>query len=385
MASPASPSGFGEPLPHRSPSATDPNASPSGFGEPLLHRSPSLNVFSGEDSVRDFMDPGRRYLPLVEIPPALNPHRDEGVRIFAKLMSFTSFHNVKVVPAFNMIAEAEARGELDGVTTLIENSSGNTISALAIAARQFGIEDIKAIVPDEVSRHKLRMLRFLGIAPIVNREPAEPDSEDPTSGIYKAKKWAAERDDWINPGQYMNPDNPTAHRKWTGPQVWDQTDGKVTVFCDGLGTTGTVCGTSQYLKEQNHRVQIVGVMRAPDNYVPGPRTELLLRLIGFDWRPHVDDITQATTEESYGMSMELSRSGLYAGPSSGLSLVGLLKYLADMKASDRLDEIRNEDGEVITVFICCDTPMPYFDEYFEYLDDSHFPEITNEDLLKKRG
>ncbi|MEA1902903.1 MAG: pyridoxal-phosphate dependent enzyme [Actinomycetota bacterium] len=342
---------------------------------------PALNVFGGEDSVRDFMNPGNRYLPLVELPEDLNPFFDDGVRIFAKLMTFTSFHNVKVIPAFNMLAEADERGELDGVTTVIENSSGNTISAVAVAARSFGIDDIRAIVPDEVSWHKLRMLRFLGISPIVNQEPAQPDRQDPTSGIYKAKE-LGKQDAWFNPGQYSNPDNPRAHRKWTGPQIWEQTDGKISVFCDGLGTTGTIIGTSEYLKDENPGVQVVGVMRAPDSYVPGPRTKLLLRLIGFDWKPHVDSVTQATTPESYGMSMELSRSGLYVGPSSGLSLVGLIRYLEERKESDTLDELRNADGEVVSVFICPDTPMPYFDEYFKYLDDSYFPEITNEEFLK---
>jgi cysteine synthase A len=343
---------------------------------------PTLNVFSGKDSVRDFMNPGKlAYLPLVEIPEGLNRFLVDGVRIFAKLMTFTSFHNVKVIPAFNMLAEAHERGELDGVTSLIENSSGNTIAALAVVARHFGVEDIRAIVPDEASWHKLQMLRFLGIAPIVNQEPAQPDREDPTSGIYKAKE-LGRRDDWVNPGQYTNPDNPRAHHKWTGPQIWDQTEGQICVFCDGLGTTGTIIGTSEYLKDENAEVQVLGVMRAPDNYVPGPRTKLLLRLIGFDWQPHVDSVTQATTAESYAMSMKLSRNGLYVGPSSGLSLVGLFKYLEERKESHRLDELRNADGDIVCVFICPDTPMPYFDEYFEYLDDSNFPQITNRELLK---
>jgi cysteine synthase len=140
-------------------------------------------------------------------------------------------------------------------------------------------------------------------------------------------------------------------------------------------------GNSQYLKAMNDDVQIVGVVRAPDNHVPGPRTEQALKLIGFDWRPHVDSITKSTNPEAYRMSMQLSRNGLFVGPSSGLSLVGSLSYLDGAKADDRLDELRNDSGDIVCVFVCPDTPMPYFDEYFTYVDESEFPGITNEELV----
>jgi len=269
------------------------------------------------------------------------------------------------------------------VHAIIENSSGNTVTALAVAARLFGIDHIEAIVPSEATWQKLQMLRFFGIEPHVNQEPEMPDPTDERSGISKAKK-IGQQPGWMNPGQYDNPDNPKAHEKWTGPQIWEQTGGTITVFCGALGTTGTVVGNSVYLKSRNETIQVVGVMRAPDNYVPGPRTELLLRLIGFDWRPHTDSVQQATTVESYRMSMHLSRSGLYVGPSAGLSLVGLLKYLDERKSAGTLDELRNPDGEVVGVFICPDTPIPYFDEYFRYLDESEFPHIVDEELLVNR-
>jgi len=285
-----------------------------------------MNVFSGENSIRDFMDPGQlAYLPQVEIPVELNSFIEDRVRIFAKLMTFTALHNVKAVPGFNMISEADARGELSDVTTIIENSSGNTISAIAVAARLFGVD---------------------GIAPIVNHEPAEPDGLDPTSGIYKAKE-LGDQIGWMNPGQYDNEDNPDAHFKWIGKQIWQQTDGEVSVFCSALGTTGTIIGNSRYLKDKNSTIQVVGVIRAPGAYVPGPRTELLLGLVGLDWEPHVDSITQATNPESYAMSMDLSRRGLYVGPSAGLSLAGLLRYLDERRDGGTLDELRNDKGDIV--------------------------------------
>ena len=101
----------------------------------------NINVFEGKDSIKDYLNPGKLpYLPLVEIPKALNPFYGDGVRVFAKVMTFIGMHNVKAIPAYNMMAEHEKRGELEGVSNVIENSSGNTISALAAAARQFGIE-----------------------------------------------------------------------------------------------------------------------------------------------------------------------------------------------------------------------------------------------------
>lgn len=343
------------------------------------------NVFNGPDSIKDYLNPGKMaYLPLVELPLELNPFRDKGVRLFAKMMTFNPVHNVKAVPAYNMILEKHNRGELQGVTDVIENSSGNTVSALAVSARQFGIENIHAFVPTEVSYHKVMMLLFFGISPIVNQEPDEPDPTDPRSGIYKAKAIGEERDNWINPGQYSNPDNPGGHEKWIGEQIWEQTEGKITVFCASLGTTGTIQGNSRYLKSKNKDVTIVGVRRAPNNYVPGPRTEVLLRLIGFDWEGHVDEIQDAETRISYQKSMELSRRGIFAGPSSGLIYVGLIQYLQEKIDNGKLDALRNEDGEIVCTFICCDTPFPYLDEYFKYVDKSYFPPVENEDLMQNK-
>jgi len=167
-----------------------------------------LNVFKGPNAVRDFLDPGKQpYLPLVEIPQTLNPFAADRVRIFAKLMSHSPLANVKAVPAFNMMREHYRRGDLDGVSRAVESSSGNTVFSIALAARQFGVEKTLSFVPHEISWHKLLMLRFFGVEPIVNQEPPHPDTGDPRSGVYKARK-RGKRKGWINPGQYDNPDNP---------------------------------------------------------------------------------------------------------------------------------------------------------------------------------
>lgn len=341
-----------------------------------------LNVFKGRDAVKNFLDPGQlSYVPLVEIPAALNPLSSDNVRIYAKLMNMLPLCNVKAAPAFNMIEEKHLSGELEGITKIIENSSGNTVSSIALVARHFGVDNVQSYVPAEISWNKLLMLLFYGVEPIVNVEPKNPDEGDPNSGVSKAKQDALQ-DGVMNPGQYDNEANPRAHERWTAKQIWEQTDGKIDVFCAGLGTTGTIIGNSKYLKEKNPAVQVVGAMRAPDHYVPGVRTEKLLKLVGFDWQGHVDHIAPVETAESYRLSMELSRSGIIVGPSSGLALVGLLQYLENLKANNALDEVRNgETGEITCVFPCPDGPLPYMDEYFKYVDRSQFPTIQNEELL----
>jgi cysteine synthase len=119
-----------------------------------------LNVFEGPAAVRDLLDPGRLpYLPLVELPAELNPFAGDNVRIFAKLITLLPLGNVKAVPAFNMIAEMHRRGELAGVRRIVENSSGNTVSSLALVGRQFGVDETKSYVSAEISWHKLLTTR----------------------------------------------------------------------------------------------------------------------------------------------------------------------------------------------------------------------------------
>lgn len=334
-----------------------------------------LNTFEGSHAVLDFLNPDNApYTPLVEIPDHLNPYRKDGVRIFAKLMNMLPLANVKSLPAYNMLLDKKEKGQLDGVDTVIENSSGNTVFSLAVISRLMGIPHTKAIVSHEVSRGKLNLLRFLGTEIIVNEEPICPDPSDKTSGIYKAKKWAKENN-WFNPGQYDNEANPEAHYKWTGPQIWEQTKEKVSLLSVGLGTTGSITGTGRYLKEKNPTIKILGVSRIINNPVPGVRTNNLLKEIAFDWKSILDYQEEVGTIESYEMSLKLCRAGLFVGPSSGFAFVGLLNHLSKQKLSGE---------EKIAVFVCPDSPLPYIEEYFKYLDSHNFPAIENESLLKEQ-
>ena len=169
------------------------------------------NTFKGPDALKDFLNPGKHpNLPMVELPCSLNPFAAEGVRIFAKMMGLSPLGNVKAVPAFNMVREMYRRGELSGVERLVENSSGNTVFSMALAARQFGVPRTQSYVPSEISWNKLLMLQFFGIEPIVNVEPQAPEENDPRTGVFKARQ-DGQQPGAMNPGQYENNDNPEAH------------------------------------------------------------------------------------------------------------------------------------------------------------------------------
>lgn len=343
-----------------------------------------LNIFKGKHAVRNFLNPEKNpMIPLVELPDHCNPFAKDGVRVFAKLMNMLPLANVKSLPALNMLLEAEETEELKNVHTLIENSSGNTVFSLATIAKLFGIETTKAIVSHEVTWGKLQLLRLFGTEIIVNEEPICPDPNDKKSGIYKAKG-KGQAKGWFNPGQYDNEANPRAHSKWTAPQIWKQTEGKISVFCTGVGTTGTIVGIGNYLKKKSKKITVIGVARSPNNPVPGVRTPNLLREIAFDWQKVTDHLEEIGTKESFEESLRLCRAGLMVGPSSGFALAGLFSFLSKQKAAGSLSNLKGKDGKIIAVFVCPDGPLPYLNEYFEYLDETNFPSIENEQLLINR-
>jgi cysteine synthase len=325
------------------------------------------NVFEGREAVKEFLHPENTPpLPLVELPDALNPFRDKGVRIFAKLMYLLPMLNIKSLPALNMLLEAQCCGGLDGVSTLVENSSGNTAFALAVLCRVFGIKRMTAFVPWDIAPGKLDMLRLVGAEPRLQKE-----SPECASGIELARLAGKEKGHF-NPAQYHNDANPAAFEKWLAPQLWNQTDQKMTVLAVGLGTTGTFVGTSRYFRRNSLRVTMVGAMCRSDSAVPGVRSEARLREIGFTWREAADAIVEIGTKESFKQSLQLCRWGLMAGPSSGFAFSGLLHFLENQVDGCGLDRLRNADGEVYSVFICGDTPFPYLDKYSTHLDPSDF-------------
>jgi cysteine synthase len=324
-------------------------------------------VFEGSDSIRAWLNPANHApLPLVELPDRLNPYRGDGVRVFAKLAYLTPLLNIKLLPAWNMLQEARNRGRLQDVHTLIENSSGNTAFDLAVLAGALGIGSVRAFVPFDIAPGKLELLRIAGVGPQMTKEtPGQP------SGIAEARR-VGEQAGFFSPSQYENQGNPEAFEKWLAPEVWKQTEGKITVFAAGLGTTGTLVGCARFFRRMAANVATVGCLCAANEAVPGVRSRERLKEIKFDWQAAADTVVEVGTKESFRLSLKLCQSGLMAGPSSGFVLAGLYRALGAAKAESRLETLRNGDGEVLAVFVCADTPLPYLDKYSTHLDAWEF-------------
>lgn len=338
-------------------------------------------VFTGSNALNDFLNPEKHaLLPLVELPPKLNPFSKDGVKIYAKMLNLLPLGNVKAISAYRMFTEAQSQSGLSGKKKIIEYSSGNTIFSAAAIARQFGINKIKTLISHEAFWSRIQMLRFLGIEVEIHKEPTHPEPNDPRSGIQKVLALGKRKDTFCLK-QYENQANPHAHERLTGPQIWKQMEGKITHFCAGIGTAGTVVGTSKFLKSKKSTITTIGVARKVDSPVPGVRSKPRLALLHFPWQKWINELEEVGMKESYTASMKLCREGLLVGPSSGFAYAGLMHYLKRLKKGGRLDDIRDAQGEIHAVFICCDGPFQYLDEYFDYVDASMFPSVHNEHLM----
>ena len=183
--------------------------------------------------------------------------RDEGIEaiLLAKLEYLNPAGSVKDRPAVRMLEIAEKEGLLGPGGTVVEPTSGNTGAGLAMAAAVKGYRCI-CVMPDKVSKEKQDLLKAMG-AEVIVTPTAPPD--DPESYYTVAERLAEEIPGGFKPGQYENPANPLSHYETTGPEIWRQTEGRITHFVAGMGTCGTITGTGRYLKEQSPEVRVVGV------------------------------------------------------------------------------------------------------------------------------
>ena len=255
--------------------------------------------------------------------------------LLAKLEGNNPAGSVKDRPALSMISEAEARGDITPGDTLIEATSGNTGIALAMAAAIKGYKMV-LVMPENASEERKQAMAAYG---------AKLISASKAGGMEEARDIA---DDMIANGegkplnQFANPDNPLAHYRTTGPEVWQQTGGEVTHFVSSMGTTGTIMGVSRYLKEQNPSIQIVGLQPADGASIPGIRRWPQAYLPAIFEAPRVDvtlDIGQQEAEEH--MRRLAREEGILAGVSSGGSLAGALR-------------IAEQTENAVIVFIVCD-------------------------------
>ncbi|HUL10940.1 MAG TPA: cysteine synthase CysM [Methylococcaceae bacterium] len=268
--------------------------------------------------------------------------------LLAKLEGNNPAGSVKDRPAVSMIQHAEARGEIKRGDRLIEATSGNTGIALAMAAAIKGYR-MTLIMPENMSAERRATMKAFGAEIILT--PAAGSME---AAIDLARAMEGRGEGRIL-DQFANPDNPRAHYEGTGPEIWRDTQGKVTHFVSSMGTTGTIMGTSQFLKEKNPAIQIVGVQPEGESKIPGIRRwpkEYLPKIYDASRVDRVMDIDQGTAEE---MTRQLAaQEGIFAGISSGGAMAAALRLSAEL------------NNAVIVVIVC--------DRGDRYLSTGVFPD-----------
>lgn len=239
--------------------------------------------------------------------------------ILCKLEGNNPAGSVKDRPALSMIQRAEDRGQIKPGDTLIEATSGNTGIALAMAAAIKGYK-MKLIMPDNSSEERKASMTAYGaeLIPVTKEEGME--------GARDLALAMQERGEGIVLDQFSNMDNPEAHYRGTGPEIWEQTQGKVTHFVSSMGTTGTIMGTSRFLKEQNPDVQIVGLQPSEGAQIPGIRRwpqEYLPKIFDENRVDRILDINQEDAENT--MRALAQEEGIFCGVSSGGAVAGALR------------------------------------------------------------
>jgi cysteine synthase B len=245
--------------------------------------------------------------------------------LYAKLEGDNPAGSVKDRPALSMIKHAEERGEIKPGDTLIEATSGNTGIALAMVAAIRGYKMI-LIMPDHMSEERRASMKAFGAEIIlVSRESGMEGSRDLALEMQSEGKGKVL-------DQFANLDNPRCHYEGTGPEIWRDTGGKVTHFVSAMGTTGTIMGVSQFLKEMNPDIQIVGVQPAGDENIPGIRRWPPAYLPKIFQRERVDQIIDITPEEAEETTRRLAaEEGIFAGISSGGAIFAALKLSAQVE------------------------------------------------------
>ncbi|WP_281543218.1 cysteine synthase CysM [Maribacter aestuarii] len=261
--------------------------------------------------------------PLVE-SRVLNTNPD--VRLYFKMEGHNPGGSVKDRAAYNMIKNGLETGKIKTSDKLIEATSGNTGIALAMIAGIYGL-DIELVMPENSTKERVQTMRAYG---------AKVTLTSADVGIEGARDYAenkVEKEGYVMVNQFANDDNWKAHYKTTGPEIWKDTEGKITHFVSSMGTTGTIMGTSTYLKEKNSQVQIVGVQPTDDAKIPGIRKwpkEYLPKI--FDAKK-VDQIMEVSEAEAKEMAIRLAKEeGIFSGMSSGGAATIALRLAAQLES-----------------------------------------------------
>jgi cysteine synthase B len=239
--------------------------------------------------------------------------------VLAKLEGNNPAGSVKDRPALSMIQHAEARGDIKPGDTLIEATSGNTGIALAMAAAIKGYRMV-LIMPENMSAERRAVMKAYGAELILVSAEASMEGARDLALQMQAEGKGRVLD------QFSNPDNPLAHYETTGPEIWRDSQGRITHFVSAMGTTGTIMGTSRYLKEQTQDVEIVGVQPAEGAKIPGIRRWPKEYLPSIYEASRVDKIVEVSQQEAEMLTRELARKeGIFCGVSSGGAIAAAIK------------------------------------------------------------
>jgi cystathionine beta-synthase len=268
--------------------------------------------------------------PLVRLRSVTAHLGPDAPDVLAKVEYFNPGGSVKDRIATRMIEAAEQSGELRPGGTIVEPTSGNTGVGLAIVAQRRGYRCV-FVCPDKVSDDKQNVLRAYGAEVVVC--PTAVDPEDPRSYYSVSDRLVTEIEGAWKPNQYANPDNPRSHYETTGPELWEQTDGRITHFVAGVGTGGTISGTGRYLKEvSGGRVRVVGADPVGSVYSGGTGRPYLVEGVGEDFWPDTydrevcDEIVAVSDRDSFLLTRRLAREeGLLVGGSCGMAAQAALE------------------------------------------------------------
>jgi len=257
-------------------------------------------------------------------------------KIYVKVEYFNPGGSVKDRIGLAMIEAAEKEGALKPGGTIVEATAGNTGVGLALAAAIKGYRMI-FVMPDKMSGDKIDLLKAYGAEVVITKTAVPPDSPESYNGV--ADRLAKEIPGAVRPNQFANPGNPQAHYLTTGPEIWEDSGGKVDVFVAGMGTAGTISGTGKFLKEKNQDIQVIGA--DPEGSILSGDSPKSWKVegIGEDFVPKtfnrqvIDDMVRISDKESFNTARKLAREeGLLVGGSSGTAVAAALKY------AQRLDE-----------------------------------------------
>ena len=274
--------------------------------------------------------------PLVKLNK-LNPFSK--ITMYAKLEWYNPFGAVKDRPALAMIEAAEKNGLLQG-KKMIEPTSGNTGIGLAAIANLKGYK-LRTTVSSQIPEEKKIVLKTLGAEVVEVADTLCPDPNSPSGAIGIAMNTAKLMPDkYYMPNQYENLANIDAHYTTTGPEIWAQTEGKVTHVLAGLGTCGTIGGIGKFLKEKNPKIKVIAVHPQENHNIPGVRSLKQLQVTKLYQPELYDAIVEVHDQEAYEMCLQLNREeSIIAGPSSGMVVAGALRFLKE-----------NDTGVVVFIF-----------------------------------